>query len=265
MFKNTKWLVKTAYIALMRPKQNREKTAVLEEYSAGWQSYSDQLEKCAALEDWLLIKGFEDILGYCQISGELKYQKFDSGDFNKRKILETLLREFPEVESITEYGCGIGRNLLFIKQQFPHLKCYGYELCLPGVEIAQAAANKFGLDVQFSQLDYVNGLDTEYVFPNTDVSFTMYSLEQLPTSNKQAVENILRHTNHGSIHLEPVPENYPFTLRGIIGRIDHWKADYLRNLDKNVSSLNLKEVKAETLNTSHNPLMFPTLYVLKKK
>ena len=86
----------------MRPKQNREKTAVLEEYSAGWQSYSDQLEKCAALEDWLLIKGFEDILGYCQISGELKYQKFDSGDFNKRKILETLLREFPEVESITD-------------------------------------------------------------------------------------------------------------------------------------------------------------------
>jgi hypothetical protein len=166
---------------------------------------------------------------------------------------------------VTEYGCGIGRNLLFIKQQLPHLKCYGYELCLPGVELARAAANKFGLDVQFSQLDYVNGLDSEYVFPNTDVSFTMYSLEQLPTSNKQAVENILCHTNHGSIHLEPVPENYPSTLRGIIGRIDHWKADYLRNFDKNVSSLDLKEVKAETLNTSHNPLMFPTLYVLKKR
>ena len=264
MFENTKWLAKAAYVALRRHKEDRQKNDVLQEYSNGWKSYSNYLEKCDSLEDWLLIKGLEDDSAFYQISGELKYQKFDIGRFNKQKILETLIREFPDATSITEYGCGIGRNLLFLKKQLPHLKCYGYELCLPGVELANAAAKKFGLDVQFSQLDYVNGLDSEYVFPNVDVTFTMFSLEQLPTSNKQALENILRHTNQGSIHLEPVVEKYPYTLRGLIGRIEHWKVDYLKNFDKNISSTNFKEVKAEVLHTSHNPLMFPTLYVLKK-
>ena len=62
----------------------------------------------------------------------------------------------------------------------------------------------------------------------------MYSLEQLPVANDRAVRNILSNVNLGSIHLEPVPENYPLTYRGILGRLDHWKADYLRNFERNV-------------------------------
>jgi hypothetical protein len=132
------------------------------------------------------------------------------------------------------------------------------------VELAEAAAIKFGLDVSYSQLDYVGGSASDYVFPSTDVSFTMYSLEQLPDTNKAAVENILRHTTYGSIHIEPVPEMYPITLRGLIGRIDHWKANYLRNFERNISKLEKVEITRESLDSSHNPLMFPTLYVMKK-
>jgi SAM-dependent methyltransferase len=216
------------------------------------------------LDDWLRIRGVEDVISFHQVSGKVKYQDFDSGEFNKRKILTALQREFPNARSVAEYGCGIGRNLLYLKQQLPHMKCYGYELCKPGVELAEAAAKKFGLDVNYSQLDYVGGSESEYVFPKTDVSFTIFSLEQLPDTNKVAVENILRHTVYGSIHLEPVPEVYPFTLRGLIGRMDHWKANYLRNFDHNLSELENIEIARESIDSSHNPLMFPTLYVIKK-
>lgn len=257
--------MKAAYFALRRPKQRRQKDFVLDEYSEGWTSYANQLDKCSSLDDWLLIKGVEDKPAYCQIEGELKYEAFDSGAFNKRKLLETILEEFPDVKSITEYGCGIGRNLLYIKQHLPHVECYGYELCPPGVDLAKKAAKKFKLDVKYSQLDYVNALEGEYVFPDSEVSFTMYSLEQLPDTNKQAIVNILKHTKLGSVHIEPSPENYPYNLRGIIGRINHWKVNYLKNFDKNVNSLGLKEVKSQTLNTAHNPLMYPTLYVLVKE
>lgn len=264
MLNKSKWVARAAYRAIRSQKMNRQKIAVQDEYSAGWESYAKYLEGCASLDDWLRIKGVEDVPHYCNVSGRIEYQAFNSADFNKRKILETLLREFPRVKSVTEYGCGVGRNLLFLKQQLPQVEFYGYELCKPGVEVAQAAAKKFGLDVKYSQLDYVAGQQSDYVFPITDVAFTLYSLEQLPTSNKLAMTNILAHTKLGSIHIEPVPENYPISLRGLIGRLDHWKADYLRGFEQNLSEIDLGEVKREFLGSAHNPLMFPTLYVIRK-
>ena len=264
MLNEVQWLVKAGIYSVIRPKMNRQKLNVLDEYSAGWVSYSKYLDKCETLSDWLLIQGMEDVPSFCQVDGKMVYKKFDSGEFNKQKLFQTLQRDFPTATSVTEYGCGIGRNLLFLKQQMPHVDFYGYELCKPGVEIANAAAKKFGLDVKYSQLDYAEGDDSDFIFPNTDVAYTMYSLEQLPDSNKVAMENILRHTNLGSIHIEPVVENYPLTLRGLIGRLDHWKADYLKNFEKNISTLGLKEWQKDVLNTTHNPLMFPSVYILKK-
>lgn len=264
MLVDFRWLAGAAVRAVLRPRMDRQKSNVLTEYSAGWESYARYLDQCVTLDDWLKIRGVEDVISYCQVSGKVKCESFDSGEFNKRKILTTLQRDFPTAKSVTEYGCGIGRNLLFLKRQLPHLKCYGYELCKPGVELAAAAAQKFGLDVSYSQLDYVGGNESEYIFPKTDVSFTLFSLEQLPNTNKIAVENILRHTVYGSIHLEPVPEMYPFTLRGLIGRMDHWKANYLRNFERNISELANIVITRESINSSHNPLMFPTLYVIKK-
>lgn len=258
------WLAGAAIRSVLRPRMNRQKSNVLLEYSAGWESYARYLDQCVTLDDWLRIRGVEDVLSYCQVSGKVKYENFDSGEFNKQKILTTLQREFPTVKSVTEYGCGVGRNLLYLKRQMPHVKCYGYELCKPGVELAAAAAKKFGMDVSYSQLDYVGGSESEYIFPKTDVSFTVFSLEQLPDTNKVAMENILRHTMYGSIHLEPVSEMYPFTLRGLIGRIDHWKANYLKNFEHNISELADIEITREFITSSHNPLMFPTLYIIKK-
>jgi SAM-dependent methyltransferase len=266
MFENTRWLFNSAYFALRRKKETRDVGNVLSEYSDGWASYAAQLENCKNLDDWLLIKGLEDEPTYCQVSGDLRLEAFDTGAFNKSKLLEVILREFPNIKSITEYGCGIGRNLLYIKNKLPHLDCYGYELCPSGVDLAKKAAEKFNLDVKYTQLDYVNSPESEYTFPMTDVSFTMFSLEQLPDTNKRAIINILNHTDKGSIHIEPSPENYPLILRGIIGRIDYWKVNYLRGFDKNLASLNHQvDIKKQVLNTSHNPLMYPTLYVIKNK
>ena len=92
----------------------------------------------------------------------------------------------------------------------------------------------------------------------------MFSLEQLPRSSETAVRNILDHVRLGSIHIEPVPENYPRTLRGMLGRIEHRRVDYLSGFDAVVHSLNLKSVTLRKLTSAHNPLMSPSLYVLRK-
>jgi SAM-dependent methyltransferase len=261
----SKWLVKATINAIRQPKYDRSTSIVVDEYSAGWESYRRHLDGSRSMDDWLTIKSLEDQPSYCNVAGKLRFEAFDSIAFNRRTILDALRREFPVAGSVTEYGCGLGRNLLFLKREMPHLEVYGYELCRSGVEIAQAAAKKFDVDVKYAQLDYVHDVQSRYIHPQTDVAFTMYSLEQLPRANGLAVRNILSHVQMGSIHLEPVPEDYPLTYRGILGRLDHWKADYLRNFERNANDAGVAKVQKVRVDSAHNPLMFPSLYVLKKK
>ncbi len=264
MLRNFFWIIRTSIFAIVRPKMTRETKEVSVEYSDGWSIYTPLLDKSKSIDDWLCVDGIDNQKSFHNLEGKLNYGTFDSNNFNRRLILESIQKYFPEAKSITEYGCGLGRNLLYLKKFLPNIEMYGYELCGPGVEIAQKAAKKFGLNVNYTQLDYVNSKDSDFIFPETDIAFTLYSLEQLPNENKVAIENIFRHIKHGSIHIEPVPENYPYSFRGLIGRLNHIKANYLKNFERNISSINGIEIIRNRLNTSHNPLMFPTLYVFKK-
>ena len=258
------FLLKKSCYVIARPRLKRGASDVENEYSDGWNKYWDLLAKADSLSDWLRIATVEDQPAFYNVNGELSYEAFDSSGYYRRELLSTLAREFPAATSITEFGAGLGRNLLFLKQSMPNLKVFGYELCRPGVEIARKAAEKFGIDVQYSQLDYVRSTEASYVFPPTDVAFTMFSLEQIPRANLQALRNILTHCIQGSIHIEPVAENYPSTYRGLLGRLEHWKVDYLSGFDRNVRLLDLENVSLDILKSSHNPLMFPSRYILRK-
>ncbi|MFN5837073.1 MAG: hypothetical protein ACK47J_10195 [Pseudanabaena sp.] len=270
MVSNLKYLIDTTLYVIKREKLSRSIEYVSDEYTDGWNAYYEYLSKSNTLDEWLYVDYVENQERFYNIDGKLKYTKFDSGLFYKTKLYENILSHFPNVTSITEYGCGLGRNLLYLKSKCPNVSFYGYELCLPGVEIANLAAQKFGLDVKYSQLDYINSNPNDYIFPVTDIAFTMFSLEQVTASQKSqvALTNILSHVNFGSIHIEPVPENYPFSFRGCLGRLEHWKVDYLQGFHKNVEFLSksqlLKSYHQETLLTAHNPLMFPSIYILKK-
>ncbi len=259
-----KYLSQLTYIALRRSRVSRQRNTVLNEYEPGWKSYSAILEKCDNLDAWLHVKGIEDQPFLCNVDGKMSFTNINMPDFNRRNLVHAMMHDFKNVQSVTEYGSGIGRNLLFIKKHYPHIQCYGYELCKNGVDIANRAKDKFSVDVHYSQLDFINDSNEKYIFPNTDIAFTMYALEQIPTQSKTALENILAHVKLGSIHIEPVIENYPLSFRGIIGRLDHWKIDYLRNFECNLREINGVTFTKKQLSSSHNPLMFPSLYCIKK-
>jgi hypothetical protein len=242
----------------------RDNTNVVQEYSEDWSRYRERLESARSLDEWLRIPGIDDVADYYNVAGRLCFEAFDSPRFYRMTLLQAIQKHFPGARTVAEFGAGIGRNLLFLKRERPELGLYGYELCLAGVDVARAAATKFGLDVKYAQLDYLNDADDKYIFPVTDVAFTMFSLEQLPRDNPQAVRNILNHVRLGSLHIEPVPENYPLSVRGLLGRIDHWKVDYLSRFDCAVRSLGLRDVMVESVDSAHNPLMFPSLYILRR-
>src|SRR5919109_160255 len=162
----------------------RGRTSVLKEYGEQWGKYGCYLDKAWTLDDWLFIKGLDDLPQNHNHHGSFKRGVFDSGAYYREKLYQTIKEHFSTATSVTEYGCGIGRNLLYLKKVLPHLQVYGYELCNEGVLIGRRAATKFGLSVNISELDYVNDSSSRYIFPNTDLAFTMFSLEQLPDQNK---------------------------------------------------------------------------------
>ncbi|MGN6285695.1 MAG: hypothetical protein ACTHM2_11150 [Afipia sp.] len=256
------YLARRAYGVLRRPRQKRDTSSVLQEYSAGWDEYRAQLAAADSYDDW--IGSGPSAKRFFSVNGKLEYSSFDFGSFYRDCLLDALRTEFSAARSVTEFGSGVGRNLLFLKDELPEISCSGYELCQPGVDVANAAAEKFGFQVQYAQLDYLNDGPEKYVFPRSDVGFTMFSLEQLPQGCSIALEHILDHVELGSIHIEPVVENYPMSLRGILGRIEHRKVDYLSGFDAATRALNLKHISVRRLDSAHNPLMFPSVYVLRK-
>jgi hypothetical protein len=257
--------IKTGAFVLKRPKLFRQTNDVTNEYSAGWNEYRKHLDCAATLDQWLCIPGVENLPSFFNIEGKLKYQTFYSGRYYRAELSRLITEAFPQARSVTEFGCGVGRNLLYLKSHKPFLKVQGYELCKPGVDTGLEAAKKFGMEVEYAQLDYLNDPPDRYLLPKTDIAFTMFSLEQLTQGCEVALKNILARVQFGTIHIEPVPENYPWGLRGILGKIDHWKVGYLSGFDAAVRALDLVGVEVYRLNSSHNPLMFPSAYVLRKR
>jgi hypothetical protein len=145
------------------------------------------------------------------------------------------------------------------------MKCYGYELAQPGVDVANRAAKKFGLDISYAQLDYVRDPASKYVHPKTDLALTVFSLEQIPYASGVAVKNMLDHAEMGSIHVEPVSENYPMSYLGMLGRVYSNRVNYLRDFDAIVRALPSREIHFRTLDSSHNPLIpTPSVYAIVK-
>lgn len=249
--------------AILGKKIDRTVEIVSDEYTAGWISFREKLEKSKTIEEWL--NDNDDVERYYNIDGELKKQVFDSSGFYRKILLDALEENYPEAKTVAEFGSGVGRNLIYLHQQHPELKFYGFELCKPGVELANAAAEKFNLPIQYFQLDYLNWMPSDINMPDIDVAFTNFSLEQIPKENLKALNNIMSKVNIGTFHLEPVVENYPWTIKGIISKLDHNKAGYLKNFDKNArKAVGENNVFRKIFNSAHNPLMFPSLYVLKK-
>src|SRR5262245_46017146 len=147
-FEKVAFLAKATFGLIRQPRTRRTTAFVNDEYGQQWAHYRVALDAAVSLDDWLHISGHDDVERYVNINGKMKRASFDSPRFNRQKILEALQTFFPQATSIVEYGCGIGRNLLFLKHALPHLKVYGYELAQPGVQIARGAAKKFAVEAE---------------------------------------------------------------------------------------------------------------------
>lgn len=250
----------------MEPRARRSAQFVRNGYDRTWSMFSEKLEQARTLDEWLKIPGFDDGPSTHVEHGRVLHSAgFDMNAYWLDEISAALRQHFPGARSVTEYGCGVGRKILGLKARHPELVCRGYELSEAGVDVATRAAKKFGVDVEYASLDYVKDPPERYVHGDADVALTVFSLEQIPYASGVAVKNMLDRSRLGSIHIEPVPENYPRSYLGLLGRLYSFQVDYLKHFDRVVHALPLRSVELKLLAFSHNPLIpRPSLYVLTK-
>ena len=242
---------------------NRITSNVKIKYENVWGKSRSILENCSDENKWIKRDLNFRISNY---KGNLRYKNFDFIDYNINKINNIVRNEFSGVKSITEFGSGLGKNLIRLKKILPQIKYYGYELTESGVEISNLASKKFNLDIEYSQLDFVNDDETKFIFPKSNLGVTLFALEQISDekSIKLGIENILKSVTHGSIHIEPVLENYPDNIHGFFCKKYHRNHDYLKNFEEIISKIKNISYKKIVLNCSGNPFMCPSLYIIKK-
>ncbi|MGC4079555.1 MAG: class I SAM-dependent methyltransferase [Rubrivivax sp.] len=177
---------------LAAPRMRRDTEFVRDGYMGSWSAYEERLDRAATVDDWICIRGFDDAPTTHVFEGKIRHSGFDTNRVWIDEIVKTIAEHFPGARSITEYGCGVGRNLLAIKQRFPEMACYGYELADAGVHVARSAAKKFKLDVKYAQLDYIKDGRDKYVHPKTDLAITVFSLERNPARERRRGEEHAR-------------------------------------------------------------------------
>lgn len=263
---STTRFIKSALNILLQPSYKRTTSVVSDTYDNHWGNYEKALDECNSIEEWLWYG--TDINANYNKNGRFQYGVFNSPKYYRNIIENAITDNFHSPKSISEYGCGIGRNLIYLYLKYPEISYTGYELSKEGVRLANKAANKFNLPIKYYQLDLVISPDSNTDILTSDLGLTVFALEQIPEAdrNRKALENIAARTNMGTIHLEPVVENYPNDLKGRLSKYKHHKDSYLTHFEENLSKIDkLEIILKKTYNTAHNPYMYPSLYVSKKK
>lgn len=154
--------------------------------------------------------------------------------------------------TVCEVGSGDGSNLLLLKKEHPHIRAIGLELSPVSVELAQAAAEHFDLDVEFYQEDMTTAeLTGAY---HADVCFSSHALEQVPRGFEQAVDHMLGMASQSVIFFEPIQELWPHNLRGFVSRQRLSSVDFIGGLYGYLKMKGVHITTAERLGRGTTPL-----------
>lgn len=233
-------------------------------YEAHWGEYEARLDVAADLEAWLSIPGFDDTPDTVLDAGRVRYTRLDHVRFLGKTMAEAIREAFPSARTAAEFGSGVGRTLLAVERERPDLQLVGYELAEAGVAVARRAAAKFESRTRYARLDYARDPESAWTFGTTDVAFTVYSLAEVPELAPRALASMLAHVKEGLVLLEASPARYPLTPRGMLGRAYARQRGYLWDLERALREAGARDVSVRSLVTSNNPMLLPSLFVVRK-
>jgi len=239
--------------SLVRPNRTREPQKVQALYDAERGSELDRFKQAPCDFETYVFGPAEDT-DFVLVNDSISFNSLRSARKKVVEQFETHLKPYLEKDRgiLVEFGCGFGRNLLYLKKKYPHITFIGLELSPESVKLCQEAARHYGLDVQFYQANVCEKLPE--LPKGIAVCFSVHALEQMPRIFQHAVTNMLNLAQHEVFFFEPVHELYPSNLRGIVS---HWRTrciDRLSGLKNYLVRSNCKIRLMQRLQCGDNPL-----------
>lgn len=122
-------------------------------------------------------------------------------------------------DTVVEFGCGDGRNLMYLQREFPDREFVGLELSALSCALARRLAERFGADVAIHEADVTAELPAALPPRCAALAYSCHALEQMPRIFAGALANMAAVSRGTVVLLEPVPELWPWNMRGLVSRL----------------------------------------------
>lgn len=119
-------------------------------------------------------------------------------------LFEKYLKEF---ESIYEFGCGTGFNLVALAQLYPAKKLYGLDFVPSSVQLVNEAGKAYGWKMTGHLFDMASPDDNLKIDINSAI-ITIGAVEQLASNFGPFLQFLLKNPPKLCIHVEPTIELY---------------------------------------------------------
>ena len=138
-------------------------------------------------------------------------------------------RYLSEFDSIYEFGCGTGYNLLIMAQMYPEKKFYGMDWAVASKDLVNEIGKALSPNISGHLFDMFSPNDDLEIDKNS-VFITLNSLEQLGDNYESFLQFILSKTPKLCIHAEPIIELYNSEhILDYVAIKYHQKRGYLNN------------------------------------
>ena len=145
---------------------------------------------------------------------------------------------FQGCESIHEFGCGTGHNLLVLLDMFPTVKLIGYDWAKSSQEILSLAGEMLNIDIRGEHFDFYDSGHAFNLGENAGV-LTFGALEQVADRFGPFMERILAAKPKICVHVEGFDEMYDHKtcLMDYLALKYHRKRNYLTGYFSTLQSL----------------------------
>lgn len=119
-------------------------------------------------------------------------------------LFKKYLKDF---DSIYEFGCGTGFNLVVLAQLYPEKKLYGLDFVPSSVELVNKIGEVYGWKMTGHLFDMLSP-DENFRIEDNSAIFTIGTVEQLAGNFEPFLQFLLKYSPKLCIHVEPTIELY---------------------------------------------------------
>lgn len=128
-------------------------------------------------------------------------------EYNMVKVLQYWMFEkhFGTTDSVYEFGCGTGHNLMRIGDVNPRARGYGLDWATSSQDGIRKINEVYGTNFGYHNFDFFN-VDVEYELDSNSGVYTFAALEQVGDSYPDFVEYLITQNPTICVHIEPMAE-----------------------------------------------------------